>query len=168
MYMLKYVTNRRRKTVSLLPFDPFASMTPLREAMNQLFEESFVGPRLDFFTGRVFPLDLYETEDKKFYIVEAALSGFKPEEIEITAEGDTLTIHAAKKMEEKKKEKGSYMRHERYEGEMMRSITLPGLIEPEKVEATYEHGILKLHIPKAEIVKPKQILVKVKEAVGAR
>lgn len=59
------------------------------------------------------------------------------------------------------------MRRERYEGEMVRTFTLPG-IEATKVEATYEHGILKLLVPKAEVVKPKQVPIKVKAAAAVR
>ncbi len=81
--------------------------------------------------------------------------------------GDTLTISYATKGEEKV-EKPTYVRRERYEGEMTRTITLPTQIQPEKVEATFESGVLTLHIPKSEAAKPKQIEVKVKEAAGAR
>jgi HSP20 family protein len=143
------------------------ALLPLREAMNRLFEESFVGPRFEFFTVRAFPLDIYESEDKQQYVVEASVSGFKPEDIQITAEGNTLMIRAAKK-EETKTEKGAYVRRERYEGEMSRSVTLPSAIDASKVEATYEHGVLSLRIPKAEGAKPKKIPVKVKEATGKR
>jgi hypothetical protein len=44
------------------PRDPFEALTPLREAMSRLFEESFVGPRFEFFVGRTFPLDIYESD----------------------------------------------------------------------------------------------------------
>ena len=153
--------------MSMMRRDPFDALMPLRESMNRLFEESFVGPRLELFSGRTFPLDIYEAEDKKQYVVEASLPGFKPEEIQIEALGETLTIRAAKK-EEEKTEKGSYVRRERYEGEMTRMVTLPGTIDANKVQATYEHGMLKVHIPKSEEVKPKQIPIQVKEAAGTR
>ncbi len=147
--------------------DPFEALVPLREAMNRLFEESVVGPRFEFFTVRTFPLDIYEADDKHHYVVEAALPGFTPEEIQITAEGETLSIHAAKK-EETKVEKSSYVRRERYEGEMSRTVTLPSAIEADKVQAVYDHGVLKITIPRMEKAKSKQIPVQVKEAVGTR
>lgn len=145
--------------------DPFDRLTPLYEVMNRLFEESLVGPRFELVFGRTFPLDVSESEDKAHYLIEASLPGFKPEEIEITVAGETLLIHTKKK-EETTTEKGAYMRRERYEGEMSRSITLPTAIDPEKVEATYEHGLLKLMISKTVVVKPTQIPVKAKEPVG--
>ena len=151
--------------MSMIWRDPFEAMTPLREAMNRLFEESFIGPRFEFLTPRTFPVDIYESEDKLQYVIEAALPGFKPEELHITAVGDTLTISAVKK-EEEKLEKEPYVRRERYTGEMTRTFTLPTVIDVEKIEAVFEHGVLKLYIPKAEEVKPKEIPIKVKELVG--
>ena len=153
--------------MSMIWKDPSETFLPLRQAVDRLFEESFVWPpRFALLTGRSFPLDIYESKDQKEYVVEASLPGVKPEEIEITATGDTLTITYATKGEEKM-EKPKYVRRERYEGEMTRTFALPTQIDPEKVLATYEHGVLTLHIPKSEVAKPKQIPVKVKEAVGA-
>ena len=153
--------------MSLMRRDPFEALISLREAMNRLFEESFIGPRFELFTGRTFPLDVYESPDKQQYVIEASVSGFKPDEIQVTAEGDTVMIRAAKK-EEAKAEKGAYMRRERYEGEISRSVTLPSTIDATKVQASYEHGVLTLRIPKTEEMKPKQIPIQVKEITGAR
>ncbi len=99
-------------------------------------------------------------------MIEASLPGFKPEELHITAVGDTLTISAVKK--EEKLEKEPYVRRERYTGEMTRTFTLPTVVDVEKIEAVFEHGVLKLSIPKAEEVKPKEIPIKVKELAGVR
>lgn len=154
--------------MTLVPRDPFGAMYPLREAMNRLFEESFIPSRFEFFAGHVIPIDVKETDDKQKYVVEASLPGIKSEELQITAEDDTLSIRVVRKEEKEEKEKGSYVRRERYEGELSRTISLPTRIDADKVEATYEHGVLTLYIPKSESVKPKQISVKVKELAGKR
>ena len=149
--------------MSMMWRDPREAITPLRDVMNRLFEESFIWPgRLEVLTGRTFPVDVYETKDQQGYIVEASIPGAKPEDISISAMGDTLTIRYATKGGEKV-ERPNYVRRERYEGEMTRTISLPTQIQSEKVEATYEHGVLKLQVPKSEAEKPKQIEVKVKE-----
>ncbi len=154
--------------MSMMWRDPREALLPLRDAVNRLFEESFIWPgRLEVFTGRSFPVDVYETKDQQGFVIEASLPGAKPEDISISAMGDTVTITYATKGEEKV-EKPNYVRRERYEGEMTRTIALPTQIQPEKVQATYEHGVLKLQIPKSEAAKPKQIEVKVKEAKVAR
>lgn len=149
----------------LVPRDPFEALVPLREAMNRLLEESFVGSRFEFLTGRTFPVDIYETDDRQYYVVEAALPGFKPDEVQITATNDRLTIRVAKQHEEKV-QKGTYVRHERYEGEMSRTLVLPSAFDEAKVQATYEHGMLTLRIPKAQVTSPKQIPIQVKEAAN--
>ncbi len=154
--------------MSMMPRDPFEALMPLRDAVNRLFEESFIWPgRIEVFGGRTFPVDVYETKDQQGYVIEASLPGAKPEDISITAMGNNLTIRYVTKGEEKV-EKPNYVRRERYEGEMTRTISLPTEIVPEKVQATYEQGILKLQVPKSEAAKPKQISVKTTVATGAR
>ncbi len=145
--------------MSMIWRDPFEAPMSLREAMSRLFEGNMGWQeRVEAITGRTFPVDVYESKDGQEYIVEAPLPGAKPEDIAITAMGNTLTIRYATKGEEKV-EKPNYVRHERYEGEMSRIITLPGPINPENIQAKYERGILTLHVPKAEGAKPKQIPV---------
>ncbi len=146
--------------MSITRWDPAQELTPLREAMNRLLEDSFVGlGRLDVF-GRTFPVDIREMPEE--YVIEAALPGFRPDELTVTATYDTLTIRAIHKANEKP-EKPTYVRRERYEGEVSRVIELPTRIDAEKVAATYTHGMLTLRIPKVEEAKPKQITVEVKE-----
>lgn len=147
----------------LQPFDPFDALTPLREAMNHLFEESFVGPRFELLTRKSFPINVYETPDRKYLIVEAAIPGVKPEQIAVQVEGDVLTIHATQ-TQERLTEKGTYVRREMAQSEMERAIHLPVAVEVEAIEALYEHGVLTLRMPKREVVQPKHIPIKVKEA----
>jgi HSP20 family protein len=144
--------------MSMIWRDPFEVPMSVRDAMSRLFEGSGWPERLEAVTGRTFPVDVYESKDQQEYIVEAPLPGAKPDDITITAIGNTLTIRYATKSEEKV-EKPNYVRHERYEGEMTRVISLPGPIDPDKIQAKYERGILTLRVPKAEGAKPKQIPV---------
>jgi HSP20 family protein len=147
-------------------------MTPLRDVMNRLLEESMVGlGRIEpWFAGRAFPVDLVETEDA--YIAEAALPGFKPEEIEVTALGDTLTIraHHEEREEQRDKKPGKesvYLRRERSSGAFIRVIELPMVLDPKLITAAYEHGLLTLRIPKTEREKPTVIPINRREPVAA-
>jgi HSP20 family protein len=147
--------------MALTPWEQ--DMMPLREAVNRLIEDSFIGSgRLLEPFVRVFPVDVRETDDT--YVVEASLPGVKADEIEVTAEDDRLTIRATRKREEDTKKAGTFIRHERYEGEIRRTISLPTAIDVNKVSATYEHGVLTLQIPRGETTKAKQIKVQVKES----
>jgi len=151
--------------------EAYESMTPLRDVMNRLLEESMVGlGRIEpWFAGRAFPVDLLETDDA--YVVEAALPGLKPEEIEVTALGDTLTIRARHEQREEQREKksgndGVYLRRERSMDEFLRVIELPMTLDPKKVTAVYEHGLLTLSVPKTEREKPVMIPIKKREPVA--
>lgn len=151
----------------LAPRDPIDALMPLREAMSRLFEESFVTPRFEMVTHRTIPLDIYETDDKKQFVIEASLSGFKPEEIQVTAEDNVIRIHAVKKEQKEQKEKESYIRRERYVSEVERAIALPTPINADKIQASYEHGVLTLKTPKMEETKMKQVPIQVKETTGS-
>ena len=59
-------------------------------------------------------------------------------------------------------EGGRWLRHELWSGEYARSVTLPDGLEHDRAQASYDHGVLTLHIPKAESAKPKQIKISAK------
>jgi len=131
----------------------------LREAMDRLFEESFLRPGWfgSWETGTgVLPVDVYETDDQ--VVVKAAVPGVKPEDIDVTLTGDVLTIKGEFKTEEKS-EKRNYLRQERRYGSFCRQLTVPAGVNADKVKATFEHGVLTLEMPKAEAAKAKSIKV---------
>jgi len=94
-------------------------------------------------------------------VVKSSVAGVKPEDIDITITGDTLTIKGETKAEEKI-ERENYVRQERRYGAFSRSLTLPTTIVAEQAKAEFENGVLTLTLPKAEEVKPKTIKVKAK------
>ena len=90
--------------------------------------------------------------------MEASLPGIKPEDVEITVENGTLTIRAEDRTDERARG-GRLGRPRDRRGSVMRTVTLPNGLEADKAEATFEHGVLTLRIPKAEQVKPRQIRI---------
>lgn len=147
---------------SLIRWEPFRELLSMREAMDRLFEESFLRPRgrwLVPFDVEALAVDMYETDDK--IVVKASLPGVKPEEVDISVTGNTLTIKGETKAEEEVKEE-NYIRRERRYGAFSRSLSLPTQVEVEKAEAAFENGVLTLSLPKAEAVRPKAIKVKTK------
>jgi len=139
-------------------WDPFQDMLSLREAMNQLMEESFVRPNGTRGQGFVPALDLSETADG--FLVEAAVPGLKPEDVEVTVENNVLTIKGETRQEKEDKQR-SFHRIERRFGSFQRTIALPNTVKPDAIKASLEHGVLRLEIPKAEEVKPRKISVNV-------
>ena len=100
-------------------------------------------------------------DEEKAYRVTAELPGLTEKDIEITKDGDLLTIKGEKKEEHEEKEKG-YFLSERHFGSVERSLRLPEGIDDSKIEATFENGVLTVTLPKTPeaVSKPKTIAIK--------
>jgi len=145
----------------MVRWDPAREMVSLREAMDQLFEESFLRP--GFLGGNdsasvQMPLDMYETENE--VVVKAAIPGVKPEGIDVTVTGDLLSIKGEFRSEtEEKDEKRNYHRQERRYGSFSRQVTLPASVNAEACQAEFDNGVLTLKLPKAEEAKVKKVQI---------
>lgn len=139
---------------------PFSELVTLRQAMDRLFDDTVFRPFAAYNgpseMGRL-ALDVRSTPDA--LLVEAELPGMKPEDVEITVENGTLSIRAEDRSE-RTTEEGDWLVREISHGSVMRTVTLPTGLEADKAEATFEHGVLRLRIPKAERVKPRQIQIR--------
>ncbi len=136
---------------------PLGDLVSLRAAMDRLFEESFVNPRSwNWGESGLVPMDVYMTEND--FVLEASLPGVKPEAVDITVEGNTLTI-SGETGTSSRQEEGATILNEIRRGSFTRTMTLPAGLEPDKAKATFEDGVLTLVIPKAEQAKPRQIKV---------
>lgn len=136
---------------------PFPELVSLRQAMDRLFEDSFVRPN-QFFHGvdGGMPLDVRSTADG--LEIEASLPGVRPDDVDITVEGGTLAISASTTADDRQ-ERGDYLVHEIRRGSVSRSIALPTGYEADKATASFDNGLLRLSIPKAEQLKPRQIRI---------
>ncbi len=146
---------------SLMRRDPSREIVSLRDMMDRMFEDAFVTPRgwLMQAAGGEPLLDMYETNDS--VVVKTALPGVKPEQVDITITGDTLTMRGETKEEQEIKEE-NYLRRERRFGHFSRTVSLPGGLQTDRAEASFENGELTLRIPKSEQAKPKSVKVKPK------
>jgi HSP20 family protein len=145
--------------MKVMKFEPTGEFVSLREAVDKLFEDSFIRPFNGFGTTTTFPVDLTETKDE--YVLKGSLPGMKPEDVSIEATADGITIKGEFKQETEVKE-AEYLRKERHYGKVQRNFALPLAIDPNKVEASFDHGVLTIALPKTEIVKPKTVTVKAK------
>ncbi|MGN6554481.1 MAG: Hsp20/alpha crystallin family protein [Verrucomicrobiota bacterium] len=138
---------------------PLDELNRIRSEINRLFENPFsvFAPSTSFFAGWQPTVDIYEDHEKA--TVRAELPGMKKEDINVALEGSTLTISGERKLEEEERQGDSY-RAERFFGRFQRSITLPHLVDANKMRATYKDGVLEVICPKSEEAKPKQIQVK--------
>lgn len=147
--------------MSLIRWDPYREMLSMREAMNRLIDNTFGSPGwMESETvsgGMSVPIDMWESEGN--LMITAALPGVKPEEVDITVSGDTLTIRGEVKSEEEREEGNVRIQERRY-GAFRRSVRLPPNVDTNAIDATFEDGVLKLKIPETEEAKAKRIEVK--------
>jgi HSP20 family protein len=125
--------------------------------MDRLFDNAFFSPSSDWepLTGEL-ALDVAETEDE--FVVKVSLPGINPDDLDITFSGKSLTIKGEFKGEEEKEGLHYHLRERRY-GSFARSLTLPASVKSDAIQARYEAGVLTLHLPKTEEIKPKRITV---------
>jgi HSP20 family protein len=117
-------------------WQPFSELMSLRQAMDRLFEDSFVRPSRGVAAlGEVSApaLDVYQTPTE--IVVKAALPGLKPEDVNIDITGETLEIKGERKTEQETK-KEDYLYQERRYGAYSRSVVLPSGLKTDKAEAT--------------------------------
>ena len=137
--------------------DPFGEMTSLRDAMNRLMEESYV--REPYTSRQTMPLDIYETPDNLEIV--ASLPGVSPDDLVVTATGDTVTVKAKVPSETEQKGAGewTWYLHEIPHGEFSRTIDLPVEVNPQQARATFENGLLKLELPKVEEARQHRLQI---------
>lgn len=148
--------------MTVIRWSPWRDMVTLREATDRLLEDSFVRPQRTWEEGsseRAFqlPLDVYTTPEE--IVVTAAFPGLTPDEVDISIEGDVLTVRGELRAP---LENVDYLLRERPYGVFSRKLTLNVPVDAVKAEAVFENGILTLTLPKAEDTKPKVIKVKKK------
>ncbi len=142
----------------------------LRQAMDQLLNESFVGSPVRTLWSRggtgagtaafPLPLDVYATENE--VVVVAAIPGMRPEELQVTYNQGTLTLSGTiQNVAEGEEAKGAtWYAHELWSGQFRRSLSLPFEVDADHADATFAHGIVRIVLPKAEAAKPKTIAIK--------
>lgn len=148
-------------------WNPFQDMLSLRDAMDRLMQESFVRPGgfLGFSNQMSLPLDMAESGNE--FIVRASLPGMKPEDVQITVQGDVLTIRGETRAEEEQKGQ-QWIMHEHRSGTFQRTVRLPTPVNADQAQATHENGILTLTLPKSEAARARQISINAQPQIGTQ
>jgi HSP20 family protein len=147
--------------VSITRWDPWGDIVSLREAMNNLLEESFVRPRPGIAgpgMASSLALDVKETPEK--FVITASVPGVPLSDIDISVLGDTLRIRGQRKEETEESEAGRWLLRERRFGAFERTVSLPSQVNAEAAAADYRNGVLTVTLPKADVAKPKSIPVR--------
>jgi len=138
-------------------YEPFGNVLSLREAMDRLFEDSFVTPfgRL-MQTTSIMPVDVYETEDA--FVVNAFMPGLTPDDLDITVQQQVVTIHGEPRTDDLKGLRP--LVQERPTGQFTRTFSLPVPVNANRVGAEFRNGVLHLTLPKLETARPHKIEIK--------
>ena len=131
--------------------DPFRELRRLQDEMDRR-----LAGRLPHAAGGGFPaVNVYAGPDG--IAVVAELPGVEKDDLEVQAHRDTLTLRGTRRPAAEREE--AYHRRERRSGPFTRSIQLPYRIDPERIEAQLENGVLRLSLPRPEEDKPRRIAV---------
>ena len=134
------------------------SFTP--RGLGRLFDDAFQG--WPFTEGLVLTSAWWPAcdvfEDKEAVKIVAEIPGVRPEDVKLTLENNLLTIRGEKQQQAEERNERVH-RYERSYGSFERTFALPGTVDPEKIRAGYEHGILTVTLPKAERARPREIPV---------
>jgi HSP20 family protein len=132
-------------------------MGQLKKEMDRVFSD-FSGRGVSPHRAGVFP-PINVSEDGENLYVSSELPGIEPGDIDISVEGETLTLRGERKLPETG-EGVNYHRREREAGRFRRIVSLPARIDPDGVEAVFKNGVLRIVLPKAAEARPKQVKVK--------
>ncbi len=143
-----------------MALDLYRPLMDIQGEMDRLFDTFFVRTRGSGTPDRAWaPLvDVYETKDE--IVVTADLPGVKEKEIDVSMVGDLLTIKGERKHQREWKDE-SFHRIERASGAFERQISVPMPVQTDKIRALFKEGVLEIHLPKAEEIKPKQVKIEV-------
>jgi len=150
---------------SIVRYDPLEELTRLQRDMTRLFDENYGMPvrtNGNGITTRVWAPAVDVREDENEVVVHAELPGVKLEDIDIEVTGDTLTIRGERKFEQTEKKK-NYVRVERTFGSFQRSFAIGVPVQNDKVAASFKDGVLTVHLPKSEAVRPKKVPVAIEK-----
>jgi len=153
--------------MALVRWEPTREITSLQSEMNRLFNTFFDTPTTGngSTTRRWIPaMDLVETEGD--FVLKADLPGLKEEDVNIEVTENVLTVSGERKAEHEDKREG-YVRVERSYGSFRRSLRLPKGVDAEAVTASFDNGVLEVHIPKPEERKPRRVAIQVGERPAA-
>ncbi len=145
---------------------PFGDFVSLRQAMNNLLEDSFVRPSTTGASrGPSVPVDIWQTENE--LVVRVLAPAVRPEELSISLLNGTLTLKGECKPEPIAPG-ARVLRQEIAQGGWERSFELPFSVQADKAEARFDHGVLTVTLPKADEARPRQITINVNAGGAAQ
>jgi len=148
--------------MALIRWEPVRELSTIQNEMNRLFNTIFDTPTqtngATALRRWVPAMDLLETDGD--FVLRADLPGLTEKDVNIELDDNVLTI-SGQRTTEKEERKEGYYRVERASGSFSRSLTLPEGVDAEAIRASFENGVLEVHVPKPEQRKPRKVAITV-------
>ena len=138
--------------MAITRWDTVAEMLPLQDVMHRLLEQSLVRPTGPADRSASCLIDVYAEGDN--FVVEMALPGVEPAAVDMSVLGNQITISGEYPAPAEGRQ---FLHRERRAGRFERTLTLPAEVDADKAEAHYEHGVMRLTVPKVETAKARRI-----------
>lgn len=147
---------------TLATWDPFQDLERFSHQLSDLFNNRLTGRSENRATNALAswaPLvDI--SEDDKEYLIKAEIPEVDKNDVKVTVENGVLTLSGERKMEQEERS-AKHHRIERFYGSFARSFVVPDNADGSRITAEFKNGVLRVHLPKSEEAKPKQIEIKV-------
>ncbi|TMB91725.1 MAG: Hsp20/alpha crystallin family protein [Chloroflexi bacterium] len=143
--------------MALIRWNPWGDLFDLHSQVDHLFQS--LGPDTVRMNGDEIaglPVDIRQTDDA--FVIEASVPGFRPEDVEVTFADGLLTIKGNRSAETEDKS-GTYVRRERRTTSVFRQVGLPAEVRDDHINATFDNGVLRITVPRAEKAQPRRIPV---------
>lgn len=139
--------------MAITRWNPWSDLFDLSTQLDQAFNAR---PNNGNSVLRSLPVDIRQTDTE--FVIDASAPGFKPDEVEVTVDGDVLTIRGNHSVESE--DKGDqYVRRERRQSSVYRRIGLPTGVRADEISATFDNGVLHVTVPRAQKAQPRRIPV---------
>ncbi len=146
--------------MELVRWNPWREMFNVRSRANTFLDEFFFPADVRENAATVWNwnpvVDVFENEDH--FVIKADLPGIDKKDITLDVKEGVLTLKGERHVDEEVKKENTYCR-ERVHGRFERAFKLPNHVDADKITADYKDGVLKIEIPKPEVIKPKQITI---------
>ena len=142
--------------MALVHWQPSRDFGSLQQEVNRVFASFFDPPAAGAPTRWTPAMDLHDSGDA--FVLSADLPGVSEEDITIDVEGDVLSVSGSRTLD-RRSDEGGTLRTERGFGSFQRRLTLPEGIDPERIEASFDRGVLEVRIPKPEQSRPQRVSI---------
>ncbi|MBV8528643.1 MAG: Hsp20/alpha crystallin family protein [Candidatus Dormibacteraeota bacterium] len=145
--------------MALSRWNPWNDLFDLQSQVDQLFQSVTGGGSRQGNGASEFmnlPVDVRQSDSE--FVIEASVPGFKPDEVEVTFDDGVLTIRG-QRTERHEATQGEYVRRERRVSSVYRQIGLPAEVRADEIQASFDNGVLRISVPRAQKAQPKRIAV---------